>query len=251
MEKKKKKNNWLFWILLAFFFCVFLLSAGMILRNVIWARQSARNFNQLEELIAQNETVEEEPLSAAETYGALKERNGDFIGWISIEGTRIDYPVVYRPEEEEYYLRRDFDGNYSYYGTPYLAENCEIGVSDNLILYGHHMNNGSMFSDLRKYTEQEFYESHKWIQFDTMEEFGTYEILSIFTTTADENGFAYHLFTKAETEAEFDAFLEQCKRRSYYETGVTAVYGDQLLTLSTCEYSRANGRLVVVAKKIQ
>ena len=123
--------------------------------------------------------------------------------------------------------------------------------SDNVIIYGHHMNNGSMFAELMKYENRDFYEQHKTVRFDTLTETAQYEVIAVFKTTVyDDNGFKFYLFSNAKTEEEFMDYVEQCKELSVYDTGVTAEYGDKLLTLSTCEYSNTNGRLVVVAKMI-
>ena len=108
-----------------------------------------------------------------------------------------------------------------------------------------------MFSDLMKYESEEFYHSQKTLNFDSMTEIAEYEIIAVFKTTAyDDAGFKYYLFTDAETEEEFDSYINKCKTLSLYEIEASAEYGDQLITLSTCEYSRKNGRMVVVAKKM-
>ncbi|MEH2953527.1 DUF6075 family protein [Candidatus Merdisoma sp. JLR.KK011] len=131
-------------------------------------------------------------------------------------------------------------------------EDCDpFGNGDNLIVYGHHIKGGRMFGALTDYTKKEFYESHKTIRFDTLEEIAEYEIIAAFKTTVyDDAGFPYYLFTSAHKEEEFTAYMETCRELSLYDTGETAVYGDRLLTLSTCEYSAPNGRFVVVAKKV-
>ena len=176
-------------------------------------------------------------------------QNSDLVGWISIPGTRIDYPVMQSKDNPNFYLKHAFDKSYSSYGVPYLQENCDIGISDNLVLYGHHMNNGSMFSDLCEYESEDFYREHKTIRFDTLDSFGEYEVIAAFKTVAySEEGFKYYHFVQAEQEEDFNAFIARCKELALYDTGVTAEYGDQLITLSTCEYSRTNGRMVVVAK---
>lgn len=168
-----------------------------------------------------------------------------------IPGANIDYPVMQTVDEPNYYLKRGFDKQYSDYGVPYVQENCDLALSDNCVIYGHHMNNGSMFADLCKYESEDFYQEHKIIRFDTLSGFGEYEIVAVFKTVAySEQGFKYYHFTRAESAADFDAYIAQCKAHSLYDTGVTAEYGDKLITLSTCEYSRKNGRMVVVAKRI-
>lgn len=132
-----------------------------------------------------------------------------------------------------------------------MQENCDLGLSDNCVIYGHHMNNGSMFADLCKYADEDFYRAHKTIRFDTLSGFGEYEVVAVFKTAAySEQGFKYYHFVNADSAEDFDAFIAKCKELALYDTGVTAEYGDRLITLSTCEYSRQNGRMVVVAKKI-
>ena len=183
---------------------------------------------------------------------ALHEENPDCIGWLTIEGTKIDYPVMYRPGDKNYYLHRDFNGEYSANGCLFLAEECVPGDSDNLIIYGHHMNSGKMFADLEKYKNREFYEEHPTILFRTIWGNEQYQILSAFTTSVyTGNDFNYYSFIKAQKGADYEYFIREIKRKAIYETGITAEYGDKLLTLSTCEYSQRNGRMVVVAKKIQ
>lgn len=189
--------------------------------------------------------------TAREKYAAVYEQNPDFVGWISVDGTQINYPVMQTPDNPDYYLKRGFDKSYSDYGVPYMQENCDPEQSDNRIIYGHHMKNGSMFSGLCRYESEDFYRAHRIIRFDTLAGFGEYEVLAAFCTVADaQQGFAYHRFIDAEDEAAFDGFIATCKSLALYDTGVTATYGDKLITLSTCEYSRADGRMVVVARRI-
>ena len=249
-----------------FFAAVFVFSAVMLYREYADQKQSAEAFDNIAALIQTEPTEPEESnaaeetgtteeteaagLSAYETYGAVYEQNHDFVGWIRIEGTNIDYPVMQTPDNPDFYLKHGFDKEYSAYGVPYMQENCVLGQSDNLVIYGHHMNNGSMFADLCKYTDKDFYEEHKTIRFDTLSEFGEYEIVAVFKTVAySEDGFKYYHFVDGDEE-EFDSYIAKCRELSLYDTGVTAKYGDALITLSTCEYSRTNGRMVVVAKKI-
>ena len=126
-----------------------------------------------------------------------------------------------------------------------------LGISDNIIVYGHHMNNGSMFADLCKYESEGFYREHPTVRFDTLSSLGEYEIVAVFKTVAySEKGFKYYHFVDAVGEDDFNAFVSQCKALALYDTGVNAEYGDKLLTLSTCEYSQTNGRMVVLAKLI-
>ena len=177
--------------------------------------------------------------------------NEDCIGWITIDGTKIDYPVMYAPDNEDYYLKHDFDKKYSIYGVPYVEEACEVKKpSDNIIIYGHRMNNGSMFAGLSGYESREFYKEHKTIRFDTLWHQDKYEVVAVFKTVG-AGGFSYYGFTDAKDEDDFNSFMEKVKELSLYDTGVDTAYKDKLITLSTCEYSRKNGRLVVVAKRME
>ena len=90
------------------------------------------------------------------------------MAWITIEGTVIDYPVMYRPTQKNYYLHRDFNGNHASAGALFIAENCDPDDSDNVIIYGHNMNSGKMFAALNKYKKQSFYEEHSRIVYETL-----------------------------------------------------------------------------------
>jgi sortase B len=185
-----------------------------------------------------------------EQYGALFMENADMIGWIKIDGTIIDYPVMQTPDRPDYYLKHGFDRQPSEYGVPYAAEGCAFDPqSDNVTVYAHHMKSGKMFGELEKYKQAAFWREHPAIRFDTFTCFGTYEIIAAFKVSPAD--FPYNQFINASGQAEFDEYVRRCKALSFYDTGITAEYGDRLLTLSTCEYSAEDGRLAVVAKKIE
>lgn len=239
-------------------FVVFLTSVFMIGYHVYQAKHAVHEFEELVEIVEESEKsnyheeTNEEVQSPLEKYQELFLKNNDMAGWISINGTNINYPVMYTPDRQDFYLKRNFEKGYSAYGVPYIAERCNPSEpSDNVIIYGHHMKNGSMFTDLMKYESKDFYNSQKVINFDSLTETARYEVIAVFKTTVyDSKGFKYYLFTDAETKEDFDAYVKKCKELSMYDTGATAEYGDKLITLSTCEYSRKNGRMVVVAKRI-
>lgn len=244
----------------AFFSALFLFSGVMLYRQYADEKKSAEAFDNIAALVQEKTPPADEPQETEspqpeqtpfEKYAAVYEQNSDFVGWISIEGTNIDYPVMQTVDNPNYYLKRSFEKQYSDYGVPYVQENCDLELSDNCVIYGHHMNNGSMFADLCKYADEDFYRAHKTIRFDTLSGFGEYEVVAVFKTVAySEQGFQYYHFVNAEDETAFNEYISQCKELALYDTGVTAEYGDRLITLSTCEYSRQNGRMVVVAKKI-
>lgn len=260
-------------VMAAFFAAIFLFSGVMLWQDYRDQRESTEVFDSVANLIAVETQPSTEPhvedagtgpmepaestepiaeeMTAYEKYAAVYAQNDDFVGWLFIEGTNINYPVMQTVEEPNYYLKRGFDRAYSDYGVPYVQENCALGISDNIVIYGHNMSNGSMFADLCKYEDESFFRDHPIIRFDTLSGYGKYEIVAVFKTVAySQEGFKYYHFVNAESAADFDAFLAQCRELELYDTGVSAEYGDQLITLSTCEYSRKNGRMVVVAKLI-
>lgn len=195
------------------------------------------------------------PYSEAEDilpeYGKLFLQNADMVGWLKIAGTSLNYPVMQTPKTPNYYLKHNFKKECSDLGTPYVQENCDLSKSDNLIIYGHHIKGGKMFGALEHYKSRGFYERHKNIQFDTLTQHSRYEIVTVFKTTAySKSGFRYYDFVDAKNADAFTNYIAKCKDLALYDTGVSAQYGDQLMTLSTCEYSAPNGRLVVVAKKL-
>ena len=164
------------------------------------------------------------------------------------------YPVMQSVNEPNFYLKHGFDKEYSDYGCPYVQEDCDVQEpSDNLVIYGHHMSNGSMFAHLEKFKSKDFWSEHRMITFNTLTDRQEYEIVAVFRTvvyTDSPEAFKFYRFIDAESANEFDDFIAKSKELSFYDTGVTAEYGDKLITLSTCEYSRNNSRLVVVAKRI-
>ena len=186
---------------------------------------------------------------ATEKYKALFEQNSDFVGWIWIDGTNINYPVMWTPNNPNYYLKHGFDKTYSDYGVPYIDEDCVMGESNNYVIYGHHMKNETMFHDLCNYASKDFYAEHPTIKFDTLFGFGEYQIVAVFRFDTNNDTFRYNQYTSMDEE-QFNTFMQKVHARQLYDTGVDAKYGDKLITLSTCEYTYTNGRFVVVAKKI-
>lgn len=225
-------------------------SSIYILSNLMQEKKQQNDFEEIQEIVEDNTKEESNSEDSIDLYN-LYLLNSDVVGWIRIEGTNINYPVM---QNSEYYLRRNIYKEYSTYGTPFLADYCNINLSDNLIIYGHHIKSGMMFADLDKYKSYDYYLNHKTIKLyklqgtETIEE--EYKIISCFKTTVNKGEFKYYNFFNATSEADYNSFLEQCRELSFYNTEDTAKYRDKLITLSTCEYSLNNGRMVVVAKKI-
>ncbi len=201
---------------------------------------------------AADAAAEAEAQEAAYLEGlrALYAENQDFVGWVFIEGTSVNYPVVQTPQDEEAYLHKDFYGDYAIAGTIFASATSSIAPrSDNVILYGHNMGNGSMFADLLGYTSQDYWQAHQSVQFNTTTALQSYTIAYAFIVDVDASveHFDFYNFTSAASQQAFDAYIASCAALSLYDTGVEATYGDELLTLVTCYGYDTTQRLVVVA----
>ncbi len=279
-----------YYLLIGIFGCVFLLSA-VYLGHYFW--QSHQASSGYENLASIRESLKNEAsdVSTAPTLPeytntptdatteatvptmlpemeALYQLNNDIVGWLTISGLRVDYPVMQTPLSPNYYLYRDFDGSDSNVGCLYVRESCDVfSPSDNVVIYGHAMKTGDMFGRLAWYRDKSYFEKHPTFTFDTLYEHHTYQIFAVFKTSGTYGvGYPYHLFNEAKSEEEFDQFIADVKGAaftsggyaggSFYDTGITPKYGDKLLTLSTCEYSvrdpdgEKNGRFVIMAVRI-
>ena len=245
-------------LLAALFLALVLVSAAQLAQYYGAGYQAEEDFRALARsaLPAQEPEGEEQFSAPAEdplpAYEPLHEKNPDYWGWLRVEGTSIDYPVMYTPEDPERYLHRDFDGNDSSRGVPFLDGAC-TEEGGNFIIYGHHMKDGTMFGTLPAYAEQDYWKAHPTIALSTASGQHTYTVLAAFYAKAydraDTGVFRYYQYTNLSDPEIFDEFLDQVGEAALYETGVTAAYGDRLLTLSTCSYHTRDGRFVVVARE--
>lgn len=198
----------------------------------------------------------------------LYEQNSDLIGWLYVEDTNIDYPVMQTPEDENYYLERDFQKNYNSNGSLIMDTDSVVGSGTaanayadgtkpgtNLIIHGHNMKNGNMFGSLDKYRDINYEKKHNIIKFSSLYEHREYEVVSVFLSQVylktQTDVFKFYQFFQADTEKEFSNFYNNIKELALYDTGVSAEFGDEFITLSVCTYHVENGRLVVVAKRIK
>lgn len=252
-------KNRIYIALICAFSILLAVSSGFLIKHYIDSEKQSELYDNLIETIEKTDTEKDtmtysQDKSFLSDYQDLYLQNNDMVGWIKIEDTKINYPVMQSKDNPNFYLRHGFDKGYTVYGCPYVQENCDVDApSDNLVVYGHHMNDNSMFAGLMKYANKSFWEKHKTIQFDTLTEKGKYEVVAVYKTvvyTDSPNSFRYYDFVNADTEDDFNAYIAKCKELALYDTGITAEYGDKLITLSTCEYSRNNGRMVVMAKKV-
>lgn len=196
---------------------------------------------------------EERELTVLEKYEKLYSQNKSLIGWIKIDDTNINYPVM-QTVNNEYYLDHNYTQEYDKNGSIFLDKDCDImNPGTNMIIYGHDMKSGKMFGSLDKYSSKEYYLQHPLIQFDTIYEEGVYQIMYVFRSRVyneEDIVFKYYQFFEASTPQQFDSTMHEMAKLSLYDTGITATYGDKLITLSTCDQTEEDGRFVVVAKKV-
>ena len=195
----------------------------------------------------------------SEHFAALYERNNDLAGWITIDGTHVDYPVMLSPLDGEYYMRHNFEGKRDSHGLPFLDNRCEIAPKSQIqIIYGHNINTGIMFHDLLLYQDEEFWKEHQYITYDTLYDEGVYQIVAAFvfeTWRLKPESFQFNRYTEfyagIATEKRFGNYKENIEKLALYDTGLDFGLDDQLLILATCEYSARNGRFVLLAKLVQ
>ena len=259
-------KNKIIYILLTIFILVFIISGSLLIRDLYRSKKEDSANKELSKIVqeAQKEkediqeadNKEEEPIYAESgilyQYDKLWQKNHDMAGWLHIDGTNIDYPVMYTPKSPEYYLRRGFNKKYAFSGSLFLGE----GWSEKgnyAVIYCHHMKDGTMFGPLYQYKAKKFASEHSIIRFDTLYTENEYEVLGAFYSKIygiNEKGvFRYYQYNDLSDPEVFNEFITQVKSYSLYDTGVTAEYGDKILTLSTCSYHTDNGRFVVVARK--
>ena len=206
---------------------------------------------------AEEAVPEEQPVQRVvmPKYEALKERNADFAGWLKIPDTIIDYPVMYLADDNDYYLSHNFDKMEDVNGLLVLDKRCnEDATGSNILIHGHNMDSGAIFGTLYLYRDYTYWEAHSQINFDSLYEERTYEIIAVFVSSvynSNANEFAYYDYIQIDNEEDFNTYVKTAKDLSLYDTGKTAVYGDELITLSTCEYSRTNGRLVILGRRLR
>lgn len=264
MKKSNRRFSAVFILLMIVCIGVLCYSLYQALRIYIPQQHEQDRYAQLRELIADDGDASEgeEPATDADgapvkkrsnRYQKLFELNEDFSGWLKVEDTVIDYPVMKSDEDDpEYYLHRDFDRNYSFSGCLFIGENCDAD-SDVFIVYGHNMNNGSMFGGLDSYRDPDWASAHRDISFDTMDGHRTYRVFAAFPSQVypEASGvFKYYQAVGDYDRADYDEILEHFQGMSVIDIGTAPEYPAQILLLSTCSYHTDDGRFVVAAYRV-
>lgn len=288
----------LYWVLIALFSVIFLVSAFFVGRYVVKSHKYKQQLSDLQQLHTTPDTrpsvslrqpstgIESNPTTGTKLPDGftiptipdysrpdrpddpdnpnyqggilpeLKElyaMNSDLIGYIYVEDTGINNPVMQRKDIKDYYLHRDFFRSYNEHGCVYVREACDVfEPTDVVTLYGHSMLDGTMFGDLHKFKQESFFNAHPLIYFDTLYERHAYQVVCIFRTSAEYGeGFPFHLFDDFEDEAEFQEFIQGVRGQAIQDSGISVRYGDKFICLSTCEdFPIENGRLVLVAVRV-
>lgn len=261
----KREKTAFFLFLAVFVFCAFWLTAYRVnagtnerqmadLRRAAFSSSSTAGSAPAAPVATHAESGSSETKPAmVPQFRTLLSKNADIAAWVQIEGTGINYPVMQTPYDPEYYLYRNLGKQHESRGLPFLDAASNLLKSGNYLVYGHNMKDGTAFADLVGYLRKSFYEAHPSIRFDTLYGTGSYRIISVFRTRVyrqQDRVFKYYRYADLETREDFDAYVANVKRMSEYPIDTTAVFGDRLLTLSTCYEYVPDGRLVIVAKKV-
>lgn len=245
---KKKRYRVIFFLLVA----VIVLCGFMVGKDLLTQKKEKDEFSELADIVVteeepgdENQPVDNPKKTKKRNIEKLIAKNGDCIGWIYIAGTEVNYPVMYSVNEPQKYLHRNFYGEYSYSGVPFLDARCSLD-SQNLIVYGHNMNNGSMFATIRSYRDKEYYKKHTEIEFETVECCETYQVFAVLSVRTSNDWYG---FIDTQSQEEYETFIEKAKSSAMYDTGIMPEYGQQILTLSTCSGGAKDERVLVLAVK--
>ena len=247
-------------IIIVILFATTVISCVMIADTMIRSNAENKDFENLAALIqtqSEKHTDEKHNIDSKPTETKLEsiftrnlnplyKKNSDCIGWICIPNTKVDYPVMHTPQDPQKYLRKNFDCEYSSSGVPFLQENNTLD-SDNLIIYGHNMKNGTMFSDITKYRNESYCIEHPTIELETKRGLKLYTVFAVVQLKNVDDWYQFAVFVD---EADFQNKVTEIKAAALYTTGIEPQYGQQLLTLSTCYGSRKSDRLIVIATEI-
>lgn len=268
-NKQQKKKVWkcLFWVFLA----LTIVSGCIVAYDFERAYQERRFWENIrsyrqEGLVSDLEWTPGDILPA---YQELYDRNPDMVGWLTIGEGYIDYPVMQTKKDPEYYLRRNFDGEDSSAGTPFVDYRCSLYPrrSFNVILYGHYTDRDQMFRRLLDYAYEQWAMKNKLIRFDTLEEEGTYEVVAAFyydganaflnspDSNIGDNAYTFYNYIELDSKEGFEQFVEEIKKNNLYQSDVKITPEDELLTIVCCAPESfsgiaKDGRFVLVTKKV-
>lgn len=237
---------------------VFIYSSYKLINYYCVMNTINKEFNKIENEVFIEEIVNNEKKTSYKknvikkfNYEKLNNKNSDCIGWINIQNTKVDYPVMYKEGDNNFYLRRNINKEYSIAGIPFLDGNCSLEEKKALwIIYGHHMKDGSLFGGLSKYNNKKFYEQNKKITLYIKNTKYIYEIFAygVISAITDYNLYNVNDF---RTDKGYEMFLSDIKKKINYNKDLIPEKREDILILSTCDYTKPDGRMIVVAKRVK
>ena len=251
MKKVNKKITLLIYFVLV---SLIIISIIYIVREFYWKKEAVEETKIVDTIEVDESKVTKESTKRMIQVKSLQQENSDVVGFLEIENTNISYPVV-QENDNEYYMTHNYKKEKSKNGAIFLDKDYDWNIpSNNYLIYGHNLNNGTMFQELLKYADESYYKEHPTISFTTADEEGVYDIISVFRSkvyNTNDNVFKYYFFINPKTEEEYNYYIKNIKDISLYNIEKTAKYGTQLITLSTCSYHVKDGRFVVVGAKVK
>lgn len=249
MKKVNKKITLLIYFVLV---SLIIISIIYIIREFYWKKEAEEETKIVDTIEVDESKVTKESTKRMIQVKSLQQENSDVVGFLEIENTNISYPVV-QGNDNEYYMTHNYKKEKSKNGAIFLDKDYDWNIpSNNYLIYGHNLNNGTMFQELLKYANESYYKEHPTISFTTADEEGVYDIISIFRSKVyytSDNVFKYYFFINPKTKEEYNDYIKNIKEISLYNIEQTSDYGAQLITLSTCSYHVKDGRFVVVGAK--
>ncbi len=252
MKKKIKVYD----VIIAVLVLIMAVSIFMIVRSIVIGRREQGEFEEIASLITLTKPEQsdeatkgpDETQESARDISAVLAQNKDCVGWIYINNSIINYPVMHTPNDPEKYLHLSFYGNTSHAGTPFLDARCEINGSMNTILYGHNMKNGTMFHQLKRYRNLQYTLDNPIIEYQTAEGLKKYQIFAVCEVEGNDK---WYSFVGDINETMYNNRIQYIKSKDLFETGLTPTYPQKLITLSTCKDASDKGRLIVIGMEIE
>ena len=249
MKNINKKVIWLIYFILV---SLVIISVIYIVKELYWKKEAKEETKIIDTIEVDENKTSKESTKKMIQVRSLQQENPDIIGFLEIENTNVSYPVL-QGNDNEYYMTHNYKKEKSKNGSIFLDKDYDWDIlSNNFLIYGHNLNNGTMFQELLKYSDENYYKEHPTISFTTIDDEGTYDIISVFKSkvyNTTDNVFKYYFFINPKNEEEYNDYIKNVKEKSLYNIEKTAKYGMQLITLSTCSYHVKDGRFVVVGVK--
>ena len=196
------------------------------------------------------EAVDAEQAAAIARVQGLQEKNSELVGWLEMAAAGVDYPVMQSPTRPSFYLDHNFAAEESKAGLPFIDEACDPNEGVNRIIYGHNMNNGTMFGSLKRYLDEAFYAENAVFTLDTATGRETYRLIAVYEAKLESDSFAFYTYTNIADAAAYREYVANVVARSVHGSGELPRFGQKLLTLVTCIRYRPNDRLVLVAAEV-